>query len=123
MDGHIHDAAHAEAEQAALLAPGVDAPAGGRRGVGLGGADVSVVELGLERPKKPEVVVAIVGGHAVVERFDFRLQFESSPTGVTFPVDLTHRAPFRFWRGWSRWAVRAANGKQVRAGPSGPLPL
>ena len=52
---HVDQTAEAEAEQDALLDPGVDAPAGRRRRVGLGGADDAVgqrlAQVGEGRPR------------------------------------------------------------------------
>src|SRR5208283_2320820 len=74
IDRHIDDATHAEAEQDALLHPRVDAPAGGRVRVRLGGARAAFVQRGFEFGEEAEVIVAVRGGLFVVESFDFSLQ-------------------------------------------------
>src|SRR5689334_2323457 len=53
-DGHIDDPADTEAEQDALLDPGVHAPAGWPGWVGLGGADAPTFERGAEFIKEVE---------------------------------------------------------------------
>jgi len=57
---HLHDRAHAEAEQDSLFHPAVDAPArrGGR--IGFGGAHDAGIQRGDELLKQARMVVAVL---------------------------------------------------------------
>ena len=71
--------AHAEAQQNALLDPGVHAPAGGGCRVRLGGAHASLVQRGLEFARRAGMLVRVGGGLVLVEPLDFSLQRARSP--------------------------------------------
>src|SRR5208283_2481260 len=76
VNGHVHDRAHAKAEENALFHPGIDAPTGGRSRVGLRSADFTAIQARLEGPEQREVLRQISGGRNIKERFNLWLQHE-----------------------------------------------
>jgi len=61
VEGEIGGNAHAEAEEDAFFHPGIDAPAGGGDGIGLGGADFAAVESEFEGAEEIEMAVGVDG--------------------------------------------------------------
>src|SRR5262249_2171466 len=93
-DRHIDVRAHAKSEQDALLHPRVDLPAGGARGIGLGGANQPAIE-GFEKPAEGRAIAGAVFGRLVIKKL-FDLSLHDVPEGRRF------RAPSRSSPGWRR---------------------
>src|SRR5947209_1412513 len=92
-DGHVDNAAEAEAKQNPFLHPRVHAPAGGRGRVWLRRAYAALVKRGAEFFENAKVVVGVLGRFVVEEAFDISLQRALSPVR-RLP------APSQFWSCW-----------------------
>jgi hypothetical protein len=76
IDRHIDQRAHPEAEQHALLDPGVHAPAARGRSVRLSGTHLAPVERFLEALEQAEMLLRVRLRLLVEQRFDVSLQHE-----------------------------------------------
>src|SRR3974390_1081102 len=114
VDGHVHDRAHAEAEENSLLHPGVGAPTCRRTGVRFGGAHLATVQRGLERLEKLEMFLLIRSRGAIEKSFNLRWQHE------LFRRDAMLREPRRYARDSLASAEREASANAVRLNPFPP---
>jgi hypothetical protein len=81
-DRHLYNSPHSKPEEDTFLDPGICFPAARRICVGLGGANTTFVERGLEFVKRPEVFVAVSGSLAREEFFDFVLKLHNLPQSI-----------------------------------------
>jgi len=75
VNGHVHDRAHAKAEENSLFHPGLTRQPVARRG-GLRSADFTAIEARLEGIEQYEVLRQISGRRNIEERFNLWLQHE-----------------------------------------------
>src|SRR5579871_1143981 len=115
IDRHIHDGAHAEAEQNAFLYPGVHAPAGLCRLVRLSRANLAAVQRALEGLEKLEVLGGVSGWFVVKKLLDLSLHARSG-----WRACRVIREPSRSSLDSLRLAGTSGGARRARAAPSSP---
>src|SRR5437870_5468271 len=126
VNGHVRDGTHAKAKKDSLLHPGVDAPTGFRRGVGLRRANFAAVQCRLEITEQPVMFLFVVLRRLVEKSFNERwlhaISRGQAPRSRVGPAPATP-VPRGCARDFPLLAAPGAGATPARATPFPPAPL
>src|SRR2546429_1831017 len=126
VNGHVRDGTQAKAKKDSLLHPGVDAPTGFRRGVGLRRANFAAVQCRLKITEQPVMFLFVVLRRLVEKSFNERwlhaISRGQAPRSRVGPAPATP-VPRGCARDFPLLAALGAGATPARATPFPPAPL